>query len=464
MSVLLRLALGAGVLLLSPASGSAAVAPAPIIAEGMVLQREGRAPLFGTASPGEKISATFRGQTVATTAGKDGAWKLPVPAGAAGGPFPLVIQGQNRIELKSVWVGDVWLCSGQSNMVWTVANSTTAAEARKAPPDEQLRLCRVAQDGTVGSWQGSSPAAALPFSAVAYHFGQSLRAAQKVPIGLIVAAVGGTAIERWMPEEAVRRAVPERPVPKAAGLHYRAMVKPLQPFALRGVTWYQGEANASAPAGYEELLAELIRRWRRDWDQKRLPFLLVQLARYGKAGAAETEKERGWAVVREAQRRVLALPETGMAVSFDLTDGDLHPRDKASVAQRLARVARRVVYGEELEHSGPVLQTVRRDGDRLVLHFRHAEGLTTRDGPLRELEVRAGKGGFRPTLARIEGDRVIIYAVSSEPGASSEGAVFNVGELPGPLAIRYGWRAYPEGNLYNAAGLPASPFLVEGVE
>ncbi len=421
---------------------AADVSPAAVIQDGMVLQRGMKNPVWGTAAPGEKVVIYFNGTTTSALADGVGKWRLEIPPTRAGGPYPMTIQGNNRIDFKGVYVGDVWICSGQSNMEWSGAQSGNAAELRTQPTIDRIRLCKVGNNGSVGAWLPATAENALNFSAVGFFFGRALEADQKVPIGLIQSAVGGTAVERWMSIDRLR-ALGFDQVKPDWGIHHRDMIRPLQPFAIRGAIWYQGESNTGNADQYRKLFGGMIEQWRQEWGQGSFPFLYVQLARIGKPGP----EVGNWPPLRQAQLETLQLPKTGMALCFDVSDGDIHPPDKRSVGERLALAARAIAYGKAVVHSGPTLRSAVRKGGDVVLTFDHAAGLQVKGGFLQELEIKSEKTDWQTITARVEGNRLVIPAA----------------EFAGPVSVRLGWRAHPLANLYNGAGLPASPFLVEGV-
>jgi sialate O-acetylesterase len=420
------------------------VLPAPIISEGMVLQRGRRAVLWGMAEPGEKIRIDFRDRSYNVVADAEGRWRAAIQPGEPGGPFVLDFTADNAVEIANVWVGDVWLCSGQSNMVWPVQRSLGAERIGPASANRRIRLLTVGRDGALSGWKPAGPETILPFSAVGYYFGREIEATQRVPVGLIHAAVGGTAIELWMPRVLVPEVAGVRGTP---GEHFERMIRPLQPYSLRGALWYQGEANAARAADYERLFTAMIRAWRRGWENPALPFLFVQLARIGAApgpGVALTRNDEAWPALREAQRRVARLEAVEMATIFDVSDGDIHPPDKIAVATRLSLLARARVYGEDgIEPYGPQVRSIRHEGEDLVVRFDRGAGLHARGGDPREFEVRFADGVFRPVRARVDGETVRLA----------------VGTTPGRYTVRYGWRAHPTANLFNGAGLPATPFL-----
>jgi sialate O-acetylesterase len=492
------------VALLGPAA-SAAVTPGGLFTNGAVLQRGVSVPVWGTANDGEPVTVSIQGQTVSTTA-RNGGWMVRLNPLRAGGPFPRTITGMNRIELRELLVGEVWVCSGQSNMEWPLAKAASGREALAESPDPMLRLFTIghARSGTPkhtvhSVWKEAGPEAAADFSAVAYFFGRDLRRALKVPVGLIHSSWGGTPAEAWTSrptleesaalrsiladyERALERYVDElelyqaalikrlspgakegadgTPIPPAPlqprvtrkrhrpAVLYNAMIAPLQPYAIRGVIWYQGEANHRRAFQYQPLFSALIRSWRADWGQGDFPFLFVQLAPFRPDNVGPDDCS--WAELREAQRLTsLAIPQTAMAVITDAgAENDIHPRNKEPVGARLALAARAIAYGEPLEYSGPTYDTMKIEGDHVVLRFQHAAGgLVARGGELKGFTVAGEDGKFVEAQAVIQDDRVIVRSP----------------QVPRPVAARYGWANYPIVNLYNNLELPASPFRTDNL-
>jgi sialate O-acetylesterase len=479
------------------------VKPHGLFIDGAVLQQGTRVPVWGTAADGEKVTVRFAGQTVSTTAA-EGAWQVRLKPLRAGGPYTMTIAGENSVELHDLLVGEVYVCSGQSNMEWPLAQTATGPAAIAASADPMLHLFTVRHaisDTPVhelsGNWQTCGPETVKNFSAVAYFFGRDLRRARNVPVGLMQSAWGGTPAEAWTSRAtlesdsrlrgiltAYARAVARYPIeqmaydeararyqdelataqqegrtpPKAperpynpvnqnrpAGL-YNAMITPLQPYAIRGAIWYQGESNAGRAVEYQTLFPAMIRNWRADWGEGDFPFLFVQLAPFMKI---EPEpRESAWAELRDAQRlTALTVPRTAMAVITDVGDeNDIHPRKKEPVGARLAMAARAVAHGERVEYAGPTFQEMKVKGGRAILQFKHASGgLVAREGELTGFTIAGPDRKFVNAQAVIEGDRVIV----SSP------------QVAHPVAVRYGWANYPVVNLYDQAGLPASPFRTD---
>ncbi len=435
------------------------VTPNALFGDHAVLQRDMEIPVWGKAAPGEKITVRFAEKISTTTvAGPAGRWSARLPAQPAGGPFKLTFEGKNRIELDDVWVGEVWLCGGQSNM-----ERQLGLRAGQQPIDNWRQEVAVAdypqirhfavertpadkpKDDTGGQWDVCSPRTVAQFTAIGYFFGRDLHRQLHVPVGLIHASWGGAAAESWMSPEAFTAATGQ-PLPprvwrnghnRATSL-YQGMIAPLQPYAIRGVIWYQGESNATRAEAYRSLFPALIADWRRQWGQGDFPFLFVQLPPHPSLPPEMRDAQfHAWEVA----------PNTAMVVTTDIGDAnDIHPTHKAPVGARLALAARALAYGENIEYSGPRFTSFSAEGARAVLHFDHlGGGLVAKDGPLRGFTISGDGKTFVPAAAEIVGDTVVVTA----------------GGIANPVAVRYGWANVPDGNLFNATGLPASPFRAE---
>ncbi len=461
-----------------------------LVSSGMVLQQGMSVPLWGWADEGEEVTVEFQNQKVKATA-KDGKWMVRLKSLKAGGPFTLTISGKNRIELQNVLVGEVWICSGQSNMQWQLQQTDNAQAEIASAKYPMIRLFTVprsevdtAAKDVKAEWKECSPETVATFSAVGYYFGRDLHKARNVPIGLINNAVGGSPAESWMnagvlkadeeyrqfSEEYVRRMeqyekamakfredsekakAEGKPAPRGpgkpwmpAGL-YNGMLAPLVPYGIKGAIWYQGESNASRAYQYRRLFPAMIRNWRSEWGQGDFPFLFVQLAAFGPNG--QTLGESDWAELREAQSMTLSsTPNTGMAVAIDVgTIDDIHPRNKQPVGSRLALGARAVAYGEKLTHSGPVYESMKVEGGKAILSFKHTgNGMEARGGALKGFIIAGEDKVWRQATAEIKGNTVIVSSA----------------EVAKPVAVRYGWIKYPESTLFNKEGLPASPFRTD---
>ena len=498
---LAALALTCAALLAQPFLARAEVRLPALFADHMVLQQGQSVPVWGWADEGEQVTVQFRHQKVLATA-KGGKWMAHLRALKAGGPDTLTVTGKNSITLQDVLVGEVWVCSGQSNMEWPMTRTfePDAAIARSA--DAQLRLFTVPKlkasepaADVKAAWVECGPEAVKSFSAVAYYFGRDLRQARGVPVGLIHTSWGGSPAEVWMSQDVLEknprykseileaypaamqkyhdalaafekeaaelasegkkpaRQKPNPPFWKPAEL-YNGMIAPLLPYAIKGAIWYQGESNADRAEQYRSLFADMIRNWRRDWRQGDFPFLAVQLAPWDKNKKRSLEEvmstpgDSTWAELREAQGLATkTLPKVGLAVITDAGDkDDIHPAKKQPVGARLALQARKIAYGERIVASGPAFKSLRvRDG-KAVLSFDHVgAGLEARDGALKGFSIAGADQKFYWANAEIYGDKVIV----SNPTVSE------------PVAVRYGWADFPVVNLFNKDGLPASPFRTD---
>lgn len=519
----LTIGVHAFICLLLASIGQAEVKPHALFSENAVLQQEMDVPIWGTAADGEKVTVeikswqavsdpeksflTFQTQSVSTVA-SNGQWKVTLKPLKAGGPFTLKFVGSNTITLTNIVVGEVWICSGQSNMVYPLASCIGGPEAVAASKDPLLRLLVMPRQkgivtgdkplrdppGTV-AWVESSPETVGAFGGVVYYFGRDLRKARGVPVGLIQVAEGSSQAQLWMPrpileqpqyrrfideydnvvknyptvlaeykknepellkkyEETVAKLkaennpnIPRAPqpppvpgnAPKPPSGYYYSLIVPIQSFAMRGVIWYQGENNCYYPGEYRTLFPALIKAWRDDWKQGEFPFLFVQLAPHFKIGPE----------IRESQLYVSqTVPKTAMVTIGDVGEAqDAHPRKKEPVGARLALAARKVAYGEKVEYSGPVYDSMKIKGQRASLSFTHVgSGLEARDGALTGFTIAGDDGQFVEAQAQIEKDNKVI--VWSDKVAK-------------PVAVRYCWVNVPEIHLYNREGLPATPFRTD---
>jgi sialate O-acetylesterase len=493
---------GGGVL--APTARGAVALPA-LFSDHAVLQRGRPVPVWGGADPGEEVRVAIAGQTKTATADGQGRWRVQLDAlePEGDGPLTLTVQSRsNMVTVRDVLVGEVWLGSGQSNMVMTV---NRARDFERAQAEAELPQIRVFREESVssptpqrearGSWVVCSPSTVGTFSATAYFFGRELHKTLRVPVGLVVSAVGGTPIESWISSEAqhaepalnaffaelarndqgfdeakaaaqyekrlarwkeavaqaraARKAAPKKPQDprevrarrREVGGLFDGKIAPLIPYAIRGVLWYQGEANTVPPKGpyYEHQLRLLVRDWRERWGEGDLPFAWVQLPNFKAPG-------RDWVLVREAMLKALDLPNTGMVVTIDIGDNNnIHPTNKQDVGKRLALWALSTVYNRPVAGSGPRAVATKVSGNEMTVSFEHDHGgLVARNGPLRGFEIKGRDGKWVKADAKIVGATVVV----SHP------------EVPAPLAVRYAWADVPDANLYNGADLPASPFRI----
>ena len=474
------------------------------IGDGMVLQRGMPVPLCGLAGPGERITVRLCGQEASATADERGRWQLTMGPFEAGGPYEMEIAGREVRTVRNVLVGEVWVCSGQSNMEWAVSWSRDAAKEMSGANYPQIRLLKVPhvaaaepQDDVTAEWRECSPESVRDFSAVGYFFGRRLHQELGVPIGLIDASWGGSPAQSWTSLEVLRADprlaqfagwydgamaafpqaldayrkslsawVTEALEAPARGLQppappqppmgpgnswlpsslYNGMIRPLRSYAIKGAIWYQGESNADGAYQYRTLFPAMIADWRRAWGQGDFPFYFVQLAAYMPV-QTEPAEQSAWAELREAQLMALAVPNTGMASAIDIGDvDDIHPRNKQEVGRRLALWALAKTYGRDLVCSGPIYESMSAEGNKARLRFGYVGGgLKARDERLSGFAVAGADQRFEWAEARIEGDTVVVWN----------------DKVPQPVAVRYSWANNPIGNLYNTEGLPASPFRTD---
>ena len=421
-----------------------------------ILQRGVPHPVWGTAPNGTPITVTFAGQTLSTTA-EEGKWKITLrPLEANATPQTLTIKTVTKeISVKDILIGDVWLAGGQSNMERQLGprkpqkDIIGAQEAIAAADLPLIRQFYVPQrvgepdvEDVGGNWALTTPVTADRFSAVAFFFARDLQPKIGVPLGIIHSSWGGTLAEAWMTPEAVAAlgdlANRSAKAPNLTSGLYLAMLKPLLPAPIKGVIWYQGESNNDRPRQYRKVFPALIEDWRKQHQDKDLPFLFVQIAPF----------EKSVPELREAQLLTLQnTPRTAMVVTTDVGDAaDIHPADKGPVGRRLALAARAVGYGEKIEFSGPLYKTMKVSGASIILEFDHTgSGLVSQAGNLRGFTISGSDGNFLPASAMIEGDKIIVTSA----------------QVSAPVAVRYGWGNVPDGNLMNKEGLPASPFRTD---
>ena len=436
-------------LLILTAPAMASVTPWGLFTDNAVLQQGISVPVWGMANDGEKVTVKLQGQEVSTTA-RNGHWMLRLKPLKAGGPFTMTISGENTIELKNILVGEVWVCSGQSNMAWQVKNTENAQAAIDSSKDPMIRLYTIPHGAKftnpTAAWQECNPDTIPTFSAVGYFFGKHLREALKVPVGLINSSVGGTPADAWTSRSALvsnpeLRGIVDKPWTRISYL-YNGMIAPLQPYAIKGAIWYQGESNAGRAYQYRTLFPAMIKCWRDEWGQGDFPFLFVQLAPFGTNLA-----EPAWAELREAQLLTAQHdPKTAMAVITDIgEEKNIHPIKKDPVGARLALTARAIAYGEKIVYSGPIYKSVKIEGDKAILSFDSIGSGLTADGDLRGFTIAGEDRKSVPATAMIQGDKVIVFS----------------GGVSKPVAVRYGWANCPDVNLFNKNGLPATPFRTD---
>ncbi|MDB5193841.1 MAG: Sialate O-acetylesterase [Segetibacter sp.] len=464
--------LGWGLLaLISVKSASAKVVLSPLFSDNMVLQQKDKVALWGKAEPNKKvlITTSWNQKKYTVAADANGLWKAKVTTPKAGGPYNLTFNDGETTTLKEVLIGEVWICSGQSNMEMglegygKVKNYKEEVAAANFPT---IRLLKVEKGTSTQQlteakfsegWQVCSPKTVPQFSAVAYFFARNIQQHHNVPIGLIQTAYSGTPAQSWVSGEALE-AIPSygtvvKVISKQAGspkdahipsVLFNAMINPLIPYGIRGVIWYQGESNDKKAQQYKTLFPLLIKDWRDRWNNQ-FHFYYVQLANFTEV--LDKPVESTWAELREAQLQTLQVPKTGMAVAIDIGEAkDIHPKNKQDVGSRLALIARSEVYKEKVAYSGPIYKRTKVKGDKIELSFNHVEGgLQAKGDTLKGFAIAGADKHFYWAQAKIEGDRIVVWS----------------NQVKVPVAVRYAWANNPICNLYNKAGLPASPFRTD---
>jgi sialate O-acetylesterase len=475
-----------------------------VVGDHMVLQRDLPLPIWGWADPGEEVSVQLGEAKASATTDASGKWRITLPAMKSGKSLEMTLTGKNTIKLVDILIGEVWLGSGQSNMQWSVQQSTNAPAEIAAANFPEIRLFAVPlvpsgkpANDVNAKWVACTPDTIKNFSAVLYFFGRELNKNLNVPIGLINTSWGGTRIEPWTPPEGfasqtelrneiewinarkadyqkaldsslaqyrswiesadkAKASGQEIPDPPSAPAHplnsngvstglFNGMIHPLVPFAIRGAIWYQGEANLGQGMQYNTRMKALIQGWRTVWGQGDFPFLFVQLAPFDYGGVATRLPE-----IWEAQSATLAFPNTGMAVVTDLVANlkDIHPPNKQDVGKRLALWALAKTYGQsDTVFSGPLYDSFTIEPHQIRLKFKHASGgLVSRDSKsLSWFSIASDDKKFLPAEAVIDGESVVVRSPS----------------VAAPVAVRFGWHQLAEPNLVNKAGLPASPFRTD---
>jgi sialate O-acetylesterase len=433
-----------------------------ILSSGMVLQQKATTKLWGWATPGEKIKITtsWDNKAMETTADGNADWKIDIQVPQAGGPYTIVFEGENKIVLENVWIGEVWICSGQSNMEWSYNLGIKSIKDEF----EQLnklnirlfnmpkRTSKTPQDNINSSWTVCDSTALKAFSAVGYYFGKHLNQDLNVPIGLINSNWGGTPAEVWTPDhlvesnrllkDAAAKNIPTAWWPISPGYTYNAMIAPIVNYNIAGAIWYQGESNKDNPASYTELINTMIGAWRSAWN-KEFPFYYVQIAPF------KYEKYNVGALLREAQSKNLSTPKTGMVVVSDLVNDTLniHPSNKRDVGIRLANLALAETYHVKKEgYKSPVFKSFTIDKNSIVIEFNNAEtGLKIKGEAPKEIFIADENKVFYPAKVKIKGNKIF---VSSK-------------ELKSPKAVRYQFSNAGIGNLFSNAGLPVAPFRTD---
>lgn len=488
--------------------GQADVRVPAIISEHMMLQAGTNTPVFGWADPGEVVTVTVGDASAKTTTGADGKWKVVLPElKISATPVKVSIAGKNTLTFEDVLIGDVWVCSGQSNMALPVRRvlgrdgSNTNGLGQANHP--QIRLFKLPketflepQDDCKGCWAVCTPGAAKEFSATGYFFGREIYRAEKIPVGLINACRGGSSGQMWTSLEALKSEAalskylaealaakadypqrkegylkwksdpdksgkPGEVIPRPVGMDawednvltvptslFNGMIAPILPFGIKGVIWYQGEGNADEWDLYRTLFPAMVRDWRSRWARGDFPVYFAQLSSYRPPRAEPGESN--WAAFREVQTQLQEIvPNSGMAVTVDIGRADdIHPLSKAEVGRRLSLVALAKTYGRQIEYSGPLYERMEVRVNKIVIHFTQVgAGLLAKGGEqLKRFAIAGSNKKFVWGEAKVDGNTVVVSSTN----------------VPTPVAVRYAWDINPDGcNLFNAAGLPASPFRTD---
>lgn len=438
-----------------------------IFTDHMVLQQQSSVPVWGwgDASATVRVVGSWNtADTVSTQVDDNGRWMVKLPTGKYGGPYKLEVLSTEHIVVNDVMLGEVWLCSGQSNMEWTpnngIQDGAGEIEAARYPDIRYFSLkkrgSKYPQEQCQAQWEQCSPEVMRRRSAVAYFFGRELhRNLDGVPVGLIVSAWGGTPAEVWAPRDSIlgKRDIADGLLqqsypwwPSQPGALYNGMINPLMPYGIAGAIWYQGESNRDYPSSYFPLMKELIKSWRTGFGHE-FPFYLVQIAPHNYHA-----NNNGPALVREAQERVVReIPNTGMVVTLDVGDpSNIHPARKQQVGARLAALALKEQYGQEqVDAYSPTFREMTVKKNKAIVTFHHAErGLACPDKEIRGVMLAGEDGRFVPAKARIKGSTLEVTAPTVKV----------------PVAVRYCFDDATLGNLRHRDGLPVAPFRSDGVK
>ena len=450
------------ILLLLSFPGFANIRLPAVLSNDMVLQRQSEVKLWGWASPGERVTITYSwsGKTDTTYGTRDANWEIVTRTPAAGGPYTITLKGYNEIVLANILIGEVWICSGQSNMEWSSVNGVEGLpQELPASANSEIRFFHVTkttsrypQDDCSAAWRSCDSISLKTFSAVGYYFGKKLWDSLHVPIGLINASWGGTPAEPWTPASIIEESgVLKRAAdslmktnwwPVAPGAAYNAMITPLTKYALAGAIWYQGESNAILYPTYRLLFTSLIEGWRRAWN-KAFPFYYVQIApyKYGDNNIA--------ALLREQQTAAMSLPNTGMIVITDLVEdtNNIHPRNKKDVGSRLANWALAETYHYNgIVYKSPVFKNMIVKNGAVEIRFDNApNGFVLKGDRAKEWYIAGEDRQFLPAEIKLEKDRIIVYN----------------SRVKNPVAVRFAFSNTAIGNVFNKEGLPVCPFRTD---
>lgn len=433
-----------------------------VFSDNMVLQRNYEVTIWGWASPNEevKLESSWDNHMYITKANNQAKWEIKIKTPEAGGPFVITLKGYNEIVLKNILIGEVWICSGQSNMEmsasWGIENGEE--EVKKAT-NSNIRFFSIPkvtattpQNNAPGNWTECTPETMKSFSAAAYFFAKRIQEDLKnVPIGLIGSNWGGTPAEIWMPEEVIQNDAvllesaktrkEENYGPNQPGRAFNAMIYPLVGFKIAGVIWYQGESNVGSVV-YDKTFSALITSWRKLWKDN-FPFYYVQIAPYQYG-----ENHFGGAEIRNAQRKVLQeVSNTGMVVTSDIsTIDDIHPKDKKTVGVRLANLALANTYKTSYDVvNGPLYKGIKIEKNKVLVYFDFANGLHFSNNKSNQFELAGADGVFYEAVAKIKNNAIVLQS----------------DKVKSPIKVRYSWKNTDQSNLFNKENLAASTFITK---
>ncbi|WP_346318055.1 sialate O-acetylesterase [Chitinophaga sp. YIM B06452] len=459
-----------GLFLLANTIASAKVILPAVIDHNMVLQQKTNAALWGKARPAAKVKITtsWNGRSYTAQAGSDSLWRVSVSTPAAGGPFSITFDDGEKLVLKNILIGEVWVCSGQSNMSMPVKGFRNqpiegSNDLLMNAKNSKLRLFQVTRqvsdqaqfDTKARRWEEADIEGVGEMSAVGYLFAKIIQEKLDVPVGIVLTAWGGTRIEAWMSPSALQ-AFPSVKIPapgdsvklnqNSATALYNSMISPIAGFTIKGVLWYQGEANRRNYSEYPQMMQSMVADWRKRWNCGEWPFYYVQIAPY------KYENDKKSAYLREAQLQALKLiPNSAMAVTADIgKELSIHPPDKMTVGKRLAYCALARDYGgAQLPYRGPVYRSMKITADTVDLAFDHApNGLYAGEKDLTLFEIAGEDKIFHPATAKITQAGIRVWS----------------GQVKNPAAVRYAFKDWFTGELFNTEGLPASPFRTDNWE
>ena len=465
-----------------------------VFGDHMVLQQGQRNKVWGLAEAGEAVTVAINGQNQTATAAADGTWHVYIDPVPVGGPYALTVKGKNEIKFSDVLVGEVWVCSGQSNMQWSVNASNDPDIERLAAKYPKIRMINFPQVGTQDvkwshddrKWMVCTPETVGGFSAVGYFFARQLQQTLGVPVGMINNAWGGSACEAWVRRDVLNADPLYKPlmdrwtqmeskhaelVAKGSNLNdeekkqlqglqnqmggnsrpaniYSGVLKSHIGYGIKGAIWYQGESNAGRAYQYRDLFPLMIKNWRDDWAQGDFSFYWVQLADF--QNEQPQPGESAWAELREAQTMTMArLPKTGEAVIIEIGEGkDIHPKNKVDVGRRLARWALAKDYGVAIPYHSPQYKSMAKADNKIVLTFDHV------DGGWRPFDVNEPRG-----FAIAGEDKKFVWATAKVQKDNTNEVSSDL--VPNPVAVRYGWADNPVVNMFDGAGLPLTPFRTD---